>query len=1055
MKKLFFFLTALLVIGLAHGEVTLLFDDFDNDANNWTFVNGALTNKWVIATNATDNATHSIYVSNSPEGTENPAHATSATSNRNNIFFYQDITFPENAINITLSFDFFTGLEVYGLNYMRVYLPETSYMPEATIGDIPEIPNQIGRYSYNSASPSYYSGGFWANLSIDIPTELATGQTRRLVFLWTSRSSGSASDNCEPAALDNIKITYTENQLFPAKVINLEPLNNAENLTVSQRLYWHLEGSTPTGYYIYIDTNNPPTTMYDVVGDFTNYRPEPALEWGKKYYWRVVPYNEHGYTENDTVWSFSTRQDPTITSYPYLENFDDLPYNSAAFPVGWGKVANPTFWDHLPMIEWSLNASYSVPNFIWFHGHNFSPSEYTTIISTPPIQNITEKRLKFFASASLDGIPLRVGTMQWQDDTESFVAIETIYLTTEYKQYMFNLSDAVGDYVAFSNLFDATIANPTFVKRIDDILIEDIPNGPDFYISNTNVEFEGFYLHETRQTTITFANLGNEVLNIQQVLPAVITSDAQDTLDILPNESIDVVYTFAPVNPYHNFHDIVLYSNAENAPTVTITIRAYVSESPPDYPDDIEMIVDGIVQTSDRPWYAGTQQYSYTQTIYYPYEINRQEGELITSVFYRYTNTITAISDIVIYMGYTTLNSFNDELEWISIDNLTHVFNGQVTLEANSTLGITRSSWIEIKLDEHFFYNPNYNLVIAVNKLSGDNFGSNRFYSLTDNYHMAMRTLVTYNDTKPIDLNSPPSAGVTSNYLNVPSTMLRFASDHLPPNNLIARQMQRTVVLSWQQPLTEPINYSIYRDGVLLTTTSELIFIDEDVVNDKYYTYGVTSNFQSGESEPAEITIYVLYFAPPNNLSAEFKVDNVTLQWEEPDSIASETRIAFVVYRDDQPLAPIVRSDGFNFYDFHFEYNVEYTYYVKAIYECETEQESPPSNSVVIYIDDSTDNYDGTVIPTKTELHRNFPNPFNPETTIQFSVINSGNVSIQIYNLRGQKIRTLLENNMDVGVHSVVWDGTDDSGRTVGSGVYFYQMQTTDFTDTKRMLLLK
>ena len=282
-----------------------------------------------------------------------------------------------------------------------------------------------------------------------------------------------------------------------------------------------------------------------------------------------------------------------------------------------------------------------------------------------------------------------------------------------------------------------------------------------------------------------------------------------------------------------------------------------------------------------------------------------------------------------------------------------------------------------------------------------------------------------------------------------------FENNVPKPVDLIASQVQRTVELSWQKPLTEPISYNIYKDGNLLTTTSELIFIDNGVMNDKYYTYGVTSNYQSGESEPAEITIYVLYFTPPNNLSAEFNVDNVTLQWEEPDPITSEKRIAFVVYRDDEPLAPIVRSDGFNFYDFHFEYNVEYTYYVKAIYECETEQESPPSNSVVIFIDDPTDIGDGTVIPTKTELYRNFPNPFNPETTIRFSVINSGNVSIQIYNLRGQKIKTLLENNMDAGVHSVVWDGTDDSGRTVGSGVYFYQMQTTDFTDTKRMLLLK
>ena len=475
MKKLFIFLTALLIIGLAYSEVTLLFDDFENMSNNWTFVNGTQINKWVIGSQATDNETHSIYISNSPDGTENPAHAYTLTPNRNNVYFYQDITFPENAIYITLSFDFFTGLQTSGMNFMEVYLPETSYVPEANTGPIPTVPNRIGRSRYNSGYDlSYYTGGYWTNYSIDIPTDLATGQTKRLLFLWTSTWGGTAQYNREPVALDNIKITYTEKQPYPAKVVNLKPNNNAENRTVSQRLHWYLEGTTPTGYYIYIDTYNPPTTMYDVVGDFSNFRPDPALEWGTKYYWRVVPYNEHGYTESDTVWSFSTRQDPTITEYPYLEDFDRSPIYSYSFPTGWEIAANPEYFDFLPWMG-STTGSYSYPNFIAFLGHNNPAAEYTTIISTPPIQNITEKRLVFYASAQIDGVALRVGTMKWQDDTDSFVAIDTIHLTTKYEQYIVNLSDAVGDYVAFSNLFDSTISQPTFLKRIDHVLIENNP----------------------------------------------------------------------------------------------------------------------------------------------------------------------------------------------------------------------------------------------------------------------------------------------------------------------------------------------------------------------------------------------------------------------------------------------------------------------------------------------------------------------------------------------------------------------------------------------------
>jgi len=103
---------------------------------------------------------------------------------------------------------------------------------------------------------------------------------------------------------------------------------------------------------------------------------------------------------------------------------------------------------------------------------------------------------------------------------------------------------------------------------------------------------------------------------------------------------------------------------------------------------------------------------------------------------------------------------------------------------------------------------------------------------------------------------------------------------------------------------------------------------------------------------------------------------------------------------------------------------------------------------------------------------KNFPNPFNPETTIQFSVgsmpsstANSGhgdmsptiNVVINVYNVRGQRVRTLLDGSTEfvAGYHDVVWNGRDDSGRQVGSGVYFYRLVAGENTAVRRMLLLR
>jgi hypothetical protein len=102
------------------------------------------------------------------------------------------------------------------------------------------------------------------------------------------------------------------------------------------------------------------------------------------------------------------------------------------------------------------------------------------------------------------------------------------------------------------------------------------------------------------------------------------------------------------------------------------------------------------------------------------------------------------------------------------------------------------------------------------------------------------------------------------------------------------------------------------------------------------------------------------------------------------------------------------------------------------------------------------------IIPySSTRLHGNFPNPFNPETTIQFSIgnvsasPNVGNVEINVYNVRGQLVRKLIDDYFEVGTHTVEWNGKDDDGRNVGSGIYFYQMRVGDSIETKRMVLLK
>jgi hypothetical protein len=95
------------------------------------------------------------------------------------------------------------------------------------------------------------------------------------------------------------------------------------------------------------------------------------------------------------------------------------------------------------------------------------------------------------------------------------------------------------------------------------------------------------------------------------------------------------------------------------------------------------------------------------------------------------------------------------------------------------------------------------------------------------------------------------------------------------------------------------------------------------------------------------------------------------------------------------------------------------------------------------------------ITPRDFKLHQSYPNPFNPQTEIVFGLPKAGFVTLKVYNILGQEVTTLVEKNMPAGEYRVTWNGTDKSGRTVASGVYFYRMQSGDFAQTKRMLLIK
>jgi hypothetical protein len=101
------------------------------------------------------------------------------------------------------------------------------------------------------------------------------------------------------------------------------------------------------------------------------------------------------------------------------------------------------------------------------------------------------------------------------------------------------------------------------------------------------------------------------------------------------------------------------------------------------------------------------------------------------------------------------------------------------------------------------------------------------------------------------------------------------------------------------------------------------------------------------------------------------------------------------------------------------------------------------------------DDDDAPPLPPSHRLDQNFPNPFNPRTTIGFALPRASPVQLAIYTVNGQLVRTLVDRELAAGEHAVTWYGRDETGRRVATGTYFYQLRAGDFREVRKLTLVK
>jgi hypothetical protein len=220
---------------------------------------------------------------------------------------------------------------------------------------------------------------------------------------------------------------------------------------------------------------------------------------------------------------------------------------------------------------------------------------------------------------------------------------------------------------------------------------------------------------------------------------------------------------------------------------------------------------------------------------------------------------------------------------------------------------------------------------------------------------------------------------------------------------------------------------------------------------------GDTRNFSITFSAQWDVPVAAELASFAGSISAD---DEVVLEW----SAASQTNnLGWEIYRSldnfiFERVGDLVPGDGttdefisYSFFDQDLPATDMLYYYLRQV---DLDGTATRSSTVEILL--TPTNIAQQILPTANFLRQNFPNPFNPETTLSFDLKDDSVVTLKIYDMTGQVVRTLVNGQSFVaGAYQILWDAKNNNGQKVGSGVYLYQLKTREFTSLKKMTLVR
>ncbi|MDZ7332982.1 MAG: T9SS type A sorting domain-containing protein, partial [candidate division KSB1 bacterium] len=249
-------------------------------------------------------------------------------------------------------------------------------------------------------------------------------------------------------------------------------------------------------------------------------------------------------------------------------------------------------------------------------------------------------------------------------------------------------------------------------------------------------------------------------------------------------------------------------------------------------------------------------------------------------------------------------------------------------------------------------------------------------------------------------------------------------------------------------PDYDPISYSWYDNNVFVSAKSNYDFyVADNIVGSHQIKVVVSDGYDTVERS------WALYVKTPVQLASfSGRVTDrhvVELEWETTVEVAHAGFNLLRKSASDRDYQQInlqlIKSDGtkkYRYVDRSIEVGETYSYKLEDV---SISGEKTQHDPITVMVER----------PKSFKLAQNYPNPFNPTTMIEYQLPEQTHVTIVIYNMLGQEVRSLVDEIKPAGYHSVIWNGLDNSGGMVTSGVYYYRMTTPSFNEVKKMVLVR